>query len=126
VNQDSSIERELMRLLYVSIAAPALDAGDLDAIAARSAERNRTAGLTGLLLHEGDRFFAVLEGPRRRLFARMERIITDPRHAGVQILVEASAAERRFANWRFGRLPGSRARGSAAEDFLRSFGLRLG
>ena len=64
---------------------------------ARSAERNRAAGLTGLLLHQDDSFLGVLEGPRRVLLARMERIITDPRHARVDIRLEASAAARQAA-----------------------------
>jgi len=126
VHPGTKVERDLLRLLYVSAAAPALTADELEAIAASSAERNYAAGLTGLLLHQGEGFFAVLEGPRRRLLARMERIITDPRHAGVDILLEAPIAERRFEIWRFGRLPN--ASGSprpAAEDFLRSLKCRL-
>ena len=67
----------------------------------------------------------MLEGPRRRLFQRMERIITDPRHARVDILLEAPVADRRFETWSFGRLPGSAAQKPAAEEFVRSLGRRL-
>jgi hypothetical protein len=126
VHRGPSGERDLLRLIYVSAAAPALSARDLDSIAARSAAHNGAAGLTGLLLHQGERFFAVLEGPRRRLLARMERIITDPRHASVDILLETPIADRRFENWSFGSLPA--AAGSAppvAVDFLRTLRRRL-
>jgi hypothetical protein len=119
-------ERDLLRIVYVSDAAPALTAADLAAIAARSAERNRAAGLTGILLHQGERFFAVLEGPSRRLLARMERIIVDPRHARVEILLESAISERRFETWSFGRLPGSAAaRGSGADELVRRLAGRL-
>jgi Sensors of blue-light using FAD len=125
VHPGTKVERDLLRLVYASAAAPALIPGDLESIAARSAERNRSAGLTGLLLHQGDRFYAILEGPRRRLFARMERIIIDPRHARVEVLLEAPIACRRFDNWRFGRLPGYDGAQQPAGDFLRSLSCRL-
>ncbi len=93
---DTKVERDLLRLVYASLAAPGLTDDDLESIEASSAGRNRAAGLTGLLLHQGGSFFALLEGPRRRLLARMERIITDPRHRGVDILVETTIPARRF------------------------------
>jgi hypothetical protein len=123
---DSKVERDLLRLVYVSRATPGLTAADLAAIEASSAGRNRAAGLTGLLLHRDGSFFALLEGPRRRLLARMERIITDPRHRGVDILVETAIPARRFESWSFGRFPGAAASPcSAGDDFLRILGSRL-
>jgi hypothetical protein len=118
-------EHDLLRLVYSSAAAPGLTAADLEAIAARSAERNRAAGLTGLLLHQGDGFHGILEGSRRRLFARMERIITDPRHARLDILLEAPADARRFDAWSFASLPDSVARKPIVEDFVRTLSRRL-
>ena len=47
----------------------------------------------------------MLEGPRRRVFARMESIITDPRHRDLRIIREEDIAAQRFANWSFGRIP---------------------
>ena len=123
---DTKVERDLLRLVYASLAAPGLTDDDLETIEASSAGRNRAAGLTGLLLHQGGSFFALLEGPRRRLLARMERIITDPRHRGVDILVETTIRARRFESWSFGRLPGAAAsHTSAGDDFLRILGSRL-
>jgi len=123
---DTKVERDLLRLVYASLAAPGLTDDDLESIEASSAGRNRAAGLTGLLLHQGGSFFALLEGPRRRLLARMERIITDPRHRGVDILVETTIRARRLESWSFGRLPGAAAsHTSAGDDFLRILGSRL-
>jgi hypothetical protein len=116
---ESQNGRNLLRLVYVSVAAPGLTAADLAAIAACSAERNRKAGLTGLLLYRGESFVGVLEGRSRVLFARMERIATDPRHARLDIRFEAPVADRRFETWSFGEVPAPVA-SRPADDFVRT------
>jgi hypothetical protein len=122
-------DSDVVQLVYISTAAPALSAADLDAIAATSRARNEGAGLTGLLLHQGRSFYGVLEGPKRRVFARMERIITDPRHFRLRILHEEEVATRRFANWSFGVLPavdpGPGRSVERPEEFIQSFAKRL-
>jgi hypothetical protein len=87
------------------VASPSLGPAELEAIAVRSAARNAEADITGLLLHQGGRFYGVMEGPQARVFRRMEVIITDRRHSGVRILREVPIAERRFESWSFGALP---------------------
>ena len=77
--------------------------------------RNQAAGITGLLLHQGD---ALLRHPRRPGAAgagsAWRSIIRDPRHSRLRVLREAAIADRRFDNWSFGSLPegqdGDRAR----------------
>lgn len=106
---------------------PGLTACDLDQIAAVSRVRNEAAGLTGLLLHQGDSFYCVLEGLQMKVFQRMEAIICDRRHARVEILSEESITSRRFENWSFGNLPKS-ARAAVhdhREAFIRSLASRL-
>jgi hypothetical protein len=117
---------DLIRLVYVSSAAPALVADDLHSIEATSARRNADAGLTGFLLHYGASFYGVLEGPRARVFARMEAIIVDGRHSAVRVLREESVTSRRFDNWSFSSLPNA-GRGTSApsEEFIRSLARRL-
>jgi Sensors of blue-light using FAD len=114
---------DLLRLVFVSRARPGLTPEDLESLSRRSEARNRAAGLTGLLLHQGETFFCVLEGARRRLFAAMERIITDPRHAGVEILLEMPIENRRFDSWSLGRLPDG-ALAPCSADFVRALGCR--
>ena len=121
-------ERDLVQLVYVSSAAPDLTSEDLEAIATESQLRHDGAGLTGLLLHQGDHFYGVLEGPERRLFPRMEEIITDPRQRGLRILREQPIDRRRFENWSFGTLPPlAEAAGSTGspEDFIWALARRL-
>jgi hypothetical protein len=115
-----------VQLVYVSSAAPGLTAADLEAIANASRARNAAGGLTGLLLHQGNSFYGVLEGPRPRVFRRMEAIITDRRHAGVRILREERVAVRRFANWSFGALPAGREGAEDPEAFIWTLASRLG
>ena len=117
-----------MQLVYVSSAAPGLTRDNLEAIAGSARARNAAAGLTGLLLHQGGSFYGVLEGPRTRVFQRMEAIITDRRHSGLRILREEPVAARRFANWSFGALPVSARRDDRdrSEDFIWSLAKRLG
>ncbi|MFO1142792.1 MAG: BLUF domain-containing protein [Amaricoccus sp.] len=119
------LERNLIQLVYASVAAPALTSEDLEDIASRSAARNAAAGVTGLLLHQGDRFYGVMEGPEARVFQRMEAIITDRRHAEVRILREEPIGERRFENWSFGELPALGLPGAGGPPSPEAFVLAL-
>jgi hypothetical protein len=117
---------DLIQLVYMSAAAPGLTPADLDAIACSSRARNKAAGITGLLLHQGDAFYGTLEGPERRVLQRMEVIIRDPRHSCVRVLREAAVPGRRFDNWSFGALPEGQDGGERGESFIWSLarGLR--
>jgi len=60
-----------------------------------------------------------MEGAQRRVFQRMEAIITDRRHSAVRILREVAIAERRFESWSFGALPLMSGHGAEnPEDFV--------
>lgn len=124
---EGSTITDLIRLVYVSIAAENLDDDDLDAIAEVSRIRNERAGLTGFLIHQGGRFHGVLEGPQRPLFARMEVIMRDPRHRKLVVVREDEIAARRFQNWSVGFLPPSSeiATDDAAVQFLRGLTSRI-
>lgn len=112
--------RPLLQLTFVSRAPVTLQPDDLTAIREASERHNRRLGLTGLLLHRGEQFFAALEGPDRALLRRMEVIITDPRHHHLRILRERWVETRRFENWSFAALPsdGVGAGPGRAEDAL--------
>jgi hypothetical protein len=110
-------------LVYVSEMAKGVGSDDLCDIRQRSTAYNAQAGLTGFLFVDGRRFIGLLEGPRRRLLARMERIATDPRHTNLRVLREEEVAERRFRNWSFG--PPLPMRGAASDTFIRTLVSRL-
>ncbi|TPE50413.1 BLUF domain-containing protein [Amaricoccus solimangrovi] len=119
--------RPVLRLTYVSRASRPLDPEELAAIGRAGERRNAPLELTGMLMHRGGRFFAVLEGPEPAVLGRMEVIITDPRHRDLRILSEQRVPTRRFENWTFAALPA--AGGTEAESALLAMlagGLPLG
>jgi hypothetical protein len=89
----------LQSLLYMSSATQPFDAAALDDLLAYSRARNTRDGLTGMLLHREGRFMQLLEGPHDAVMATYSRIIEDPRHDEVRLLVEESIHTRRFPEW---------------------------
>jgi len=115
-------------LIYVSEAAGDLTTTDLDTIARQSRDNNHAYRLTGFLLYQRPRFYAVLEGPRDVLFARMELIATDARHVRLRVLREDPVPTRRFLNWSFGHLPETAqdmGNSDPPAEFLRTLSRRL-
>lgn len=94
---------QLIRLLYVSRCALPADGAERDAqvreLAAFSAARNTSAGLTGSLLHVGDSFIQVLEGPSEAVERTFERICCDFRHEDVKLIDLVPVKERAFGEW---------------------------
>lgn len=87
------------RLIYVS---RSLIAGRPDAVAeivARSAVRNATAGVTGMLWHDGGHFIQALEGDVDAVAATFGRIIDDPRHTAIDIVANRAIARPMFGAW---------------------------
>lgn len=120
----SRIHPKIVQLVYASRAARELTPAELDQMEADFAEANTAAGLTGLLLHQGDSFYGVLEGVERQLFRQMEQVIVDPRIREVRVLREEMVPSRRFENWSFGSLPPSQQGLPSTEDFVLSIATR--
>ena len=105
---DTKVERDLLRLVYVSARGPGLTADDLEAIDAQLGRAQPRRRADRPAAAPGRRLLRACSKARAGgCCARMERIITDPRHAGVDILLETPIADRRFETWSFGRLPGA-------------------
>ena len=98
-----------------------MSAEELETLAARSRDRSVSARLTGLLLRHGEHFYAVIEGPRRGVFRRIEEIISEQGQRGLQILREEPIRDRRFANWSDGVIPLVGRDSGAPSEFLRRF-----
>jgi Sensors of blue-light using FAD len=114
-------DRDLVQIAYVSIAAVPLSPAELEAMAAEAEQCNAAARVTGLLLHHGIYFYAILEGPRRRVLGRIEDIIAERKERELRILREESVSRRRFENWTFGVLPASLQLAAGPSEFLREF-----
>jgi hypothetical protein len=78
-------------------------AADLDVevrrIIAASIRRNRSIGLTGLLLTVQGHFIQALEGDLDAVRATYARISLDPRHHDLRIISQGPAMQRLFGEW---------------------------
>lgn len=117
-------EASLIQLVYTCDGGQNLTPDDLQALAGDLSRGNARSQLTGLLLRQGDSFYGVLEGTERRVLARVESMISDPRLGRVHVLKEEEIAQRRFGNWSFGALPAVHRASNAAEDFILSLARR--
>ncbi len=98
----------LVRLLYASRAAAAIDHDALHAIMKASKAHNPKVGVTGVLCCSDGIFMQALEGGRDAVNALYNRIAADPRHRDVVLLNYEEIAERRFAGWSMGQVNMSR------------------
>ncbi|MBU7578938.1 MAG: BLUF domain-containing protein [Porphyrobacter sp.] len=86
-------------LTYKSVATATPSARDLDMLAARARGRNRSLGITGMLLFEDGCFLQSLEGPPAALSKLWASIQRDGRHNHIEVLSEHIATARLFSEW---------------------------
>jgi Sensors of blue-light using FAD len=94
----------LVRLVYASRAAPAVDQEELVAILKKSKGNNPSQGITGVLCFSEGIFLQALEGGRSAVNQLYGRIVTDARHTNVELLCYDEIGERRFAGWSMGQV----------------------
>ena len=92
----------LHRMFYRSRQTTAV-AADLDhevqQIIGASIRRNRSVGVTGLLLTVQGHFIQALEGNVGAVRDTYARISMDPRHHDLRIIAQGPAAQRLFGEW---------------------------
>lgn len=86
-------------LTYKSVATSAPSAGDLKAMVGKARARNRSLGVTGMLLFEDGCFFQTLEGPPKELDILWSSIKHDNRHNNIDVLSEHIVTARLFSDW---------------------------
>lgn len=87
------------QLIYTSYASPDLTPQGLKAIGETSQRNNARDQITGILLHSGDQFLQVIEGPGPAV-ERLHRVIAaDPRHEGMRTVLAHEVRERDFGQW---------------------------
>jgi hypothetical protein len=92
----------LVRLMYASRAATAIDQEELQSILRHAQAANPKLGLTGALCFADGIFIQVLEGGRDAVNRVYLRIAADPRHKDVVLLAYEEIGERHFAGWSMG------------------------
>lgn len=89
----------LHAIAYVSQARSALAPQELDALLADATAFNRMAGVTGVLMFDGERFLQYLEGPRDGLDSVYGRVLNASVHHGVRQLAAGAVGTRWFPHW---------------------------
>ena len=93
------MSNDLFRLIYVSTARPGLTERDMLNVLNTSQSNNDERHITGYLVHNGDSFMQLIEGPRAEVEDIFSRILKDERHSGgVRILAERTGT-RAFPQW---------------------------
>ena len=77
---------------YVSTAVAGRTPADLDRLLIDARAHNRMEGVTGVLLHDGHRFFQYFEGPPAGVEKIYARIRDSRMHVGLQELQISAAA----------------------------------
>lgn len=88
-----------VRLLYVSRAVGPQTTTVTASILAAAQKRNAADGIGGVLCQGQGMYLQVLEGERPAINRLYARIVTDPRHEDVQMLLFDEIAQPRFAGW---------------------------
>ncbi|WP_158622928.1 BLUF domain-containing protein [Aquabacterium soli] len=89
----------LKRLIYVSQAAAAMSAPDLQRLQSLSERNNRRQDITGALGFTGRYFIQCIEGRAEPIDTLMRRIAADTRHTAVLELCTVDADRRLFDQW---------------------------
>jgi hypothetical protein len=93
---------QLIRCIYASLAAPHFKEDDLPLLLERARHFNALHSLTGMLLYIEGNFFQVLEGEAEAVDAIYTRIMRDPRHTRVTMIIREQVAQRDFSEWTMG------------------------
>lgn len=97
----------MRQIIYVSISTAPGRQADIDSILHQSRNNNALNGVTGLLWVRGDRYLQVLEGSPEAVDFVMSRIVDDPRHSGICVLIERDIERPEFGSWSMALRQGS-------------------
>jgi len=92
----------MIRLLYCSQSAPRKSDDQDRNILLSSRQNNKALGITGVLVHGGDMYMQVLEGPERAVLGLYLKILDDRRHGGCQLIYITPTKEKIFEAWSMG------------------------
>ena len=90
---------DLSVIVYRSRARFAPTDVDLFYLLAHARDRNKSAGVSGVILYDRGHFFQWIEGPNQQLGAVWNRIRADARHSDVRVLADQEIPVRLFEGW---------------------------
>ena len=89
----------LSTLTYRSRAVAPMSELELQRLLRAAQARNRSEGITGLVVYDHGRFFQWLEGPAEGLARVWESVQRDGRHTGIEIMGNEPTPVRFFGDW---------------------------
>jgi hypothetical protein len=90
---------QLIELIYVSEPAQEMSFLGLMRLLYHSYLRNASAGVTGALIFENNRFGQVIEGPRTQIEDLWGKIQKDTRHKNIHLVESKPIKQRSFSKW---------------------------
>jgi hypothetical protein len=90
---------EIHQIVYSSKATNPPSPRELAEILATARFNNEANGVTGMLLYRRGHFLQVLEGTVDRLSTLLEKLIRDPRHTDLRVLLDGRIGARAFGAW---------------------------
>lgn len=108
----TTADADLYRLVYVSRnripGTKAEVVAAVESILEASQRTNAALNITGALIFNSGMFAQVLEGARGAIEFLIERIMRDPRHGNVEVLMFDKVEARAFPDWSMGFIGRSR------------------
>ena len=93
---------ELRRIAYTSQAIGQFSKRNLLDLLHYARAFNKIDNITGILMHRRGAFLQVLEGSSEDVGNLLSRILSDPSHHKIKIILDASIDRRIFSNWTMG------------------------
>lgn len=118
---DSIAKEPMVQLVYVSKKSEGVKLFDIVNFSQQAQDRNKTMGITGMLIYYGDHFLQVLEGPVNRVNRLYSVIAHDERHHDVKLVNVSTIYTRRFEGWSLNNI--STLSYQKFRDVLVTFGL---
>lgn len=90
---------DLVQLVYTSQATRTMNMQDFVDLLTKSRDNNRRLNITGMLLHQKGQFLQVIEGERVAVENLFRKIVSDPRHRDITLLVKYPIQTREYSDW---------------------------
>lgn len=89
----------LSRLIYYSKNHKTIGLDEIRNIYSKAQTDNSAIGITGMLFHNENYFFQVLEGERQKISSLYNKILSDSRHKDVTIVSMEDINVRCYGKW---------------------------
>ena len=94
---------KIVQLIYSSVLSPSTKISEVSAIIRVSRARNFSAGITGVLLFDGQHFCQCIEGETEQVNQLCQNIKRDDRNVDFKVIFLSAVVDiRTFSNWRAG------------------------